>query len=44
MPLGRRRVAGSLLSFTLRGEAIRPLTAYEVPIRMQQVYLRGEGV
>jgi uncharacterized protein len=30
--------------FTLRGEAIRPITAYEAPIRMQQIYLRGEGI
>ena len=30
--------------FTLRGEAIRPITAYEAPIRIQQTYLRGEGV
>ena len=30
--------------FTLRGEAIRPITAYEAAIRIQQMYLRGDGV
>jgi len=30
--------------FTLRGEAIRPITAYEAPIRIQQMYPRGDGV
>ena len=30
--------------FTLRGEVIRPITAYEAPICIQETYLRGEGV
>lgn len=30
--------------FTLRHGSIRPITAYEAPIRIQEMYLRGEGV
>lgn len=30
--------------FTWRGEAIRPITAYAAPVRIQKLYLEGERV
>jgi hypothetical protein len=30
--------------FTWRGEAIRPITAYEAPVRVKKLYLEGEKV
>ena len=35
--------AGRIIAvvFTLRDEVIRPITAYDAPVRMQQIYLRG---
>ena len=30
--------------FTWRGEAIRPITAYAAPVRIQKLYLKGERV
>ena len=30
--------------FTLRGDAIRPITAYDAPGRMQKLYLEGKRI
>ena len=33
-----------VIVFTLRGEAIRPITAYEAPGRIQVIYLEGARI